>query len=88
MENDKAGFILVRPFVTELEKFEKAAPAMTYYFPDMIAGIELSAEQKRLKDFAFAPVQAAPAPATTVAEAETQSAELERLLAEGDHQIA
>ncbi len=88
VENDKAGFILVRPFVTELEKFEKAAPAMTYYFPDMIAGIDLSAEQKRLKDFAFAPVQAAPAPATTVAEAETQSAELERLLAEGDHQIA
>jgi len=87
-EDDKSGFILVRPFVTHLQKFEKAAPAMTYYFPDIINGIELSAEQKRLKDFAFAPVQAAPERANVAATPENQSAELDSMLAEGDHQIA
>ena len=86
-ENDKSGFILVRPFVAQLQKFEKAAPAMTYYFPDIMAAIDLTTEEKRLKDFAFAPVQAAPAP-EQAATPQTQSAELDRLLAEGDHQIA
>jgi tetratricopeptide (TPR) repeat protein len=86
-ENDKSGFILVRPFVAQLQKFEKAAPAMTYYFPDIMAAIDLSTEEKRLKDFAFAPVQAAPEP-EQAATPQTQSAELDRLLAEGDHQIA
>jgi tetratricopeptide (TPR) repeat protein len=88
VENDKAGFILVRPFVTQLEKFEKAAPAMTYYFPDMIAGIDLPAEQKRLKDFVFAPPHAAPEATPTLADSESQSDGLDRLLAEGDHEIA
>jgi tetratricopeptide (TPR) repeat protein len=87
VENDKAGFILVRPFVTQLEKFEKAAPAMTYYFPDIINGIDVSAEQKRLKDFVFAPVQAAPEQAKAAAPA-NQTDDLDSMLAEGDHQIA
>jgi hypothetical protein len=88
VENDKAGFILVRPFVTQLQKFEKAEPAMTYYFPDIIAGIDVSAELKRLQDFTFAPFQEAVQPAQKTAAPETQSAELDRQLAEGDHQIA
>jgi tetratricopeptide (TPR) repeat protein len=87
-ENDKSGFILVRPFVAQLQKFEKAAPSMTYYFPDIMAAIDLSTEEKRLKDFAFAPVQSAPVPTQTAAAPQTQSAELDRMLAEGDRQIA
>jgi tetratricopeptide (TPR) repeat protein len=87
VQNDKEGFILVRPIVTQLEKFEKAAPAMTYYFPDIITGIDVSAEQKRLKDFAFAPVQTAPESKTAAALA-SQTAELDSMLAQGDHQIA
>ena len=78
----------MRPIVTQLEKFEKAAPAMTYYFPDIISGIDVSAEQKRLKDFAFAPVQTAPEGAKTGAATAVQTGELDSMLAEGDHQIA
>jgi tetratricopeptide (TPR) repeat protein len=90
VENDKSGFILVRPFVAQLQKFEKAEPAMTYYFPDIVAGIDVSAELKRLQNFTFAPFQEASAPAQTAAvpEIESASAELDRRLADGDHQIA
>ena len=87
-ENDKSGFILVRPFVAQLQKFEKAEPAMTYYFPDIVAAVDVPTEQKRLQNFAFAPFQATPEPAPTAAAPETQSAELDRWLADGDHQIA
>jgi tetratricopeptide (TPR) repeat protein len=88
VENDKSGFILVRPFVAQLQKFEKAEPAMTYYYPDIIAGIDVPAELKRLQDFSFAPFQAAPEAAPKAAASEAQPAELDRWLAEGDHQIA
>ena len=88
-EADKSGFILVRPFVTQLQKFEKDEPAMSYYFPELIAGVSVDAEQKRLKDFVFAPADSSPAPdehgATTAA---AQPSELERLLQEGDREIA
>ncbi len=89
-EDDKSGFILVRPFVAQLQKFEKAEPAMTYYFPDIVAGIDVSAELKRLQNFTFAPFQEAPGPAQAakVPETQSESAELDRWLADGDHQIA
>lgn len=60
-EQDESGFILVRPFVEQLMKFEKDAPSMEYYFPDLIAGIDVAAEQKRLQNFKFAAAQGAPA---------------------------
>jgi len=53
-EDDQAGFIMVRSFVVQLQKFEKAEPAMSYYFPDLIDGINLEAEQRRLQNFQFA----------------------------------
>jgi len=87
-ENDQSGFILVRPFITQLQKFEKAEPAMTYYFPDLVAGIDVPAEQKRLANFAFAPAQSAPAPKQETAADDAPASELDRWLAEGDHQIA
>ena len=85
---DESGFILVRPFVTQLQKFEKDEPAMTYYFPDLIAGISVDAETKRLKDFAFAPADAAPAPDEHSNAPEDPKSQLERLLAAGDREIA
>jgi hypothetical protein len=88
VEDDKSGFILVRPFVTQLQKFEKAEPAMTYYFPDIMASVDVPAEQKRLQDFTFAPFQTTSEPAQTAAAPDAQPAELDRWLAEGDHQIA
>jgi len=83
---DLSGFILVRPLVQQLQKFEKVEPAMTYYFPDLIAGIDVEAEQKRLQNIAFVAPKP-PAAAQTDAAAPPAS-DLDRALAEGDHEIA
>jgi hypothetical protein len=91
VDADKSGFILVRPFVNHLQKFEKDEPAMTYYFPDMITGIDVDAEQRRLQSFKFAAAEAAtptPAPAQSGNSNNGQSSELERWLAEGNRAIA
>ena len=86
---DESGFILVRPFVTQLQKFEKDEPAISYYFPDLIAGIGVDAEKARLKNFAFAPAESTPArDAHGETAAEAQPSQLERWLAEGDRAIA
>jgi tetratricopeptide (TPR) repeat protein len=90
-ENDQSGFILVRPFVAELQKFEKAEPAMSYYFPDLIAGIDVAEEQKRLKTMTFAPAEETPTAAagtTGAAASAAQPAELEAWVAQGDRAIA
>lgn len=92
-ENDRAGFIMVRSFVTQLQKFEKAEPAMSLYFPDLIAGIDVEAERKRLQGFAFAPAGDGPADSASAknsAAGKPAAAEdeLTRLLDQGDHEIA
>lgn len=84
---DVSGFTLVRPFVVQLQKFEKSEPSMTYYFADLIGGIDVSAEQKRLKGFVFADAQQ-PAPAQNSETSGNQPSDLDRMLAEGDRQIA
>lgn len=85
-ENDQTGFVLVRPIVQQLKKFEKSEPSLSYYFPDLIAGIDVAAEQKRLQNIAFAKPQAPPAEAKPQ---ETKpKSEMDQLLAEGDRQIA
>ena len=84
---DQSGLILVRPFVQALQKFEKSEPSMSYYFPDLIAGVDVSAEQKRLKGFVFA-AAVAPQSQQEALTASQQKPELERLLNEGDRQIA
>jgi tetratricopeptide (TPR) repeat protein len=97
VEDDQAGFIMVRSFVAQLQKFEKAEPAMSYYFPDLIDGINLEAEQKRLQNFQFAALpemeakNAAPGGARGGLQpgpAATPQSELESALAQGDHEIA
>lgn len=96
-EDDQAGFIMVRSFVVQLQKFEKAEPAMSYYFPDLIDGIDLAAEQKRLQNFQFAalseagPEKAAPGGVRggpQPGQAPNPQSELESALAQGDHEIA
>ena len=84
---DSDGFILVRPFVTQLQRFEKSEPAMSYYFPDLIRGIDVQAEQKRFQGFTFA---SGPTPAMeeqTSAD-NTQVSEVDQWLAAGDQEIA
>ena len=87
VDADQSGFILVRPFVAQLQKFEKAEPAMSYYFPDLIAAIDVSAEQKRLQSVTFASDTPVPAPKPEKDSAASAS-DLDRLLAQGDREIA
>jgi tetratricopeptide (TPR) repeat protein len=96
-EDDQSGFIMVRSYVVQLQKFEKAEPAMSYYFPDLIDGIDLAAEQKRLQNFQFAALQeagpdkAAPGGARgglQPGQAANSQSDLESALAQGDHEIA
>lgn len=87
-ENDRSGFIMVRMFVTELQKFEKAEPSMTLYFPDLLKGIDVEAERKRLQNITFTPDAAAPAENSAAKKAAAPADELTQLLAQGDHEIA
>jgi len=87
-KTDESGFILVRPLVAQLQKFEKDAPAMSYYFPGLLTGIDVQAEQKRFQGVTFASVDAAPAPGEQGGNDAAQPAELERWITEGNRQIA
>jgi tetratricopeptide (TPR) repeat protein len=86
-EADGSGFTLVRPLVAQLRKFEKADQSMSYYFPALIAGVDVPTEQKRLQNFTFAKAEAAPTEEKT-ATAATPATETEKLMAEGNRQIA
>lgn len=84
------GYVLVRAFSRELAKFEKAEPAMSFYFPDLVRGIEVAEESRRLQSVSFAAAQPgaeARAPGRDEPQAAGQS-ELDRWLAEGEQQIA
>lgn len=87
-DDDLSGFILVRPFVARLQKFEKAEPAMSYYYPDLVADIDVQAEQKRLQNVTFAAAGPAPGSKEGGAPAGAQPSELDGWLAEGDRRIA
>jgi tetratricopeptide (TPR) repeat protein len=84
---DAAGFILVRPLVAQLKVFEKSEPAMSYYFPDLIKGIDVATEQARLQKEKFASGPTPLAEELSFSQA-TRASELDRLLAEGDRYIA
>jgi hypothetical protein len=86
-QNDSSGFVLVRPVVQQLQKFEQAEPAMSYYFPDIVAGIDVQAEQKRLQIVNFAAAAPADAPAAKTNSSPSTS-DTDQLLDEGDRQIA
>jgi tetratricopeptide (TPR) repeat protein len=86
--DDQSGFILVRPLVQQLQKFEKAEPSMTYYFPDLIAAIDVPAEQKRLQSISFAPADVTAPQPHQVATASAGAYDENRLLTEGDRAIA
>ena len=82
---DESGFILVRPLVGQLLKFEKAEPAMSYYFPDLMAGVDVGTERKRLQKVTFAAAE--PPAAEPSATESDQPSELDRTLAQGDRQL-
>ncbi len=53
-EAEGSGFVLVRAIYAGLTGFEQSEPAMGYYLPDLIKGIDVGAEQRRLRGVKFA----------------------------------
>ncbi len=86
-KDDASGFILVRPLVAQLRIFEKAEPAMSYYFPDLINGIDVAAEEKALQNVKFATGPTPLAEELSFSQT-TRESELDGLLAQGDREIA
>jgi len=85
-----SGYVLVRSIYAGLSGFEKSEPAMGYYLPDLIKGIDVAAEQRRLSAVKFAQ-----APAAETAPERAQAAQpapssnpLDDDLAEGQRQIS
>lgn len=87
-DDDASGYILVHPFVEQLMKFEKAAPAMTYYFPDLVAGIDVAAEQKRLQGIKFAALPSEAERAASSSLNESRTSRLDAEIAQGNRAIA
>lgn len=87
-----SGYVLVRPIYAGLSGFEKSEPAMEYYLPDLIKGIDVEAEQRRLRGVKFAdaaPAGAAPPDAVRMAaKPAASSTPLDDDLAEGQRQIS
>lgn len=86
-KDDASGFILVRPLVAQLKIFEKSEPAMSYYFPDLLNGIDVAAQQARLQNYKFANGPTPLAEELSFSQS-TRASELDRMLAEGDRAIA
>jgi tetratricopeptide (TPR) repeat protein len=49
----REGFVLTPAIAEQLELYEKQDRALRYYFPDMVAGIDLKREEKRLDHVDF-----------------------------------
>jgi tetratricopeptide (TPR) repeat protein len=49
-----SGYVLVRSIYAGLSGFEKSEPAMGYYLPDLIKGIDVDGEKRRLSGVKFA----------------------------------
>lgn len=52
--DDADGYVLVRPIFEGLAKYEGSEPSMALYFPDLVRGINLTAEAKRIDGMKFA----------------------------------
>lgn len=51
--NDADGYVLVRPLFFGLAKYEASEPAMALYFQDLVRGIDVNAETKRIEKINF-----------------------------------
>jgi tetratricopeptide (TPR) repeat protein len=85
------GYVMVRPIYAGLSGFEKSEPAMGYYLPDLIKGIDVEAEQRRLRGVKFAdaaPAKEPPEINRMAAKPAAPSNPLDDDLAEGQRQIS
>jgi tetratricopeptide (TPR) repeat protein len=87
-----SGYVLVRPIYAGLVGFEKSEPAMGYYLPDLIKGINVEAEQRRLRDVKFEEAvtagESAPERNAQAAKSAPSANPLDDDLAEGQRQIS
>jgi len=99
MDRDDAdGYVLVRPIFEGLAKYEGSEPSMALYFPDLVRGINLAAEAKRIDGIKFALADRGDSAVDTSSEAVTRrkmapttvpnDAEAIAALTEGERQIA
>jgi hypothetical protein len=89
-EADRTGFILERPLYQQLIVFEKSEPAMTFYFPSLVEGINVAAEEQRFQNFQFANASEKVASGGVAGEADASASDLalQQELLRGDRQIA
>lgn len=89
-QDDLTGFILVRPLYQQLIVFEKSEPAMSFYFPSLVRGINVASEEQRLANFQFAGPNEKVASTGVAGEAEEKAADvaLQQQLLLGDREIA
>ena len=84
---EQQGFVLVRALHQALAGFEQAEPSIKLYFPDLMQGIDVAAELRRLEQLKFATrrqAEPAPRPATQ----ETMLRDAENAIASGDYATA
>ena len=91
---ENSGFVMVRSIYAGLSGFEKSEPAMSYYLPELIRGIDVAGESRRLRGVKFADAapagEAASSPHSAAAAAapKVSSDPVEQDLAEGQRQIS
>ena len=88
---DSDGFVLIRPLMAALAKFEASEPPMSQYFPELIRSIDVNAERKRLQTVAFAPASnelGIEAAQGEHGDGGTSPAAVNTALTEGERQIA
>ena len=49
------GYVLIRPLLKALSKFEMSEPSISLFFPDLVNSIDVISEQQRLQTVKFAP---------------------------------
>jgi tetratricopeptide (TPR) repeat protein len=90
---ESSGYVMVRPIYAGLSGFEKSEPAMGYYLPELIKGIDVAGEARRLRGVKFADASpvgdavTAAGGATVVAAPVVSADPVEQDLAEGQRQI-
>lgn len=89
-EFERDGYLLTHHFYQALARFEQVEPSIRFYFPELLADLDVAQEQVRLADIQFAPADKPQVePATQlVLGPEPLLAEAERQLAAGNHETA
>ena len=90
---EKDGFVLIRPLMGALAKFEVAEPPMSTYFPELVHSIDVNSERRRLQTVAFAPASDGQGTEAAHAGHDGQGAgnsgsEVDAALIEGERKIA